>query len=77
MMHETSNIEAWTPEIIIKQLREYRGGKAGEISPAAMRVLTSLLELEPEDRAAVLASAPAFMCEECGEASCIHGYSDE
>jgi len=76
MINETIEIETWTPKIVIKQVREYRGD-AGELSDRAIAVVIQFLNLEEDDREAVLAGLPAFVCMECGRPSCLHGYSDE
>jgi hypothetical protein len=76
MINEVAEIEAWTPEIVSEQVRRYRGGQ-GLLSAEATGLLIAFLNLEHKDRAAVLAALPAFVCMECGEPSCLHGYSDE
>lgn len=79
MMHETTEIEAWTPEIISAQIREWRGDRrpGPPLSAEAMKVMIGLLELGSEDRATIITALPAFMCRECGKPSCLHGYPDD
>lgn len=73
MINDTIEIDEWTPQVINDQL----SSRKISLTTEAMNVVIAILNLDPKDREIVLRSLPAFMCMECGEASCCHGYSDE
>lgn len=76
MINDTIEIDAWTPGVIRKRWREYTA-RSNDLSDETVAALIVFFELEDEDREAFLRAVPAFVCNECGRPSCLHGYSDE
>lgn len=65
------------PRAIYKRLNEYTGGRMADISDASIAMIVLFLKMTPENRREFLEAIRCLVCDECGEFSCLHGYSDE
>ena len=69
-----------TPKVVLKRLTEW-GGKLNNLNAVDLSDLTAVfsafLDLSDKNREIFLNGIDAFVCRECGQPSCLCGYSDE